>query len=397
MAPSMRSSLKSNSGNLLNSVCQHFDACSGCSQDLLPECYSEQSALFTAIGPFFESKGIKNFKLHQGTLIHWRTRAKLAVRGVKGQITIGIFKGNSHEVMTIPACQVHHPLINKITKKLTEWLNTLDACGYEESTGKGLLRHLQLSVYGSPSLEKVQIVFVLNHKDEKFLSAISQFWEANQSHLHSIWMNLNTRRDNVIFGEEWALLFGERVAWTTFLGQEIAMLPQSFMQANPVMFERLLSSLRRFIPPESSILEFYAGAGVIGLTLVDLARKIIFNEISSVSKECFDLSVSNLSLDIRQKLFFFAGKAEDSDLLKPTSDIDVVIVDPPRKGVDKELLAKIVSVKSIRRLIYVSCGFESFKRDAEFLVKSGFSLHHAESFLFFPGTDQLEILAVFES
>jgi tRNA/tmRNA/rRNA uracil-C5-methylase (TrmA/RlmC/RlmD family) len=303
-----------------------------------------------------------------------------------------MFKGYSHEVLAIPQCQVHDPLINKLTQLLTTWLNTLNVSGYEEATGQGLIRYLQLTVCGG----KIQLVWVLNQKDEGFLADLNVFWETHQDKLHSIWVNLNTRRDNVIFGDEWELLFGEKIAWEKFLGREIAMLPQSFMQANPPMFEKLLLSLQRFIPQHSKMIEFYAGAGVIGLTLAEVAQKIIFNEVSPVAKACFDLSVSKLSPDIREKLFFFSGKAEDSDLLNKASDIDTVIVDPPRKGLDKKLLAQIISTPSIRRVIYVSCGFESFKRDAEFLLQSGFSLRHAEGFLFFPGTDQIEILAVFE-
>ncbi len=275
---------------------------------------------------------------------------------------------------------------------MTDWLNTLDVSGYEESTGQGLIRYLQFTVCGG----KIQLVWVLNQKDEQFLSALKVFWETHQDKLHSIWVNLNTRRDNVIFGDKWELLCGEKIAWEKFLGREIAMLPQSFMQANPPMFEKLLLSLQKFIPQHSKIIEFYAGAGVIGLTLAEVAQKIIFNEVSPLAKACFDLSISKLSPEIREKLFFFSGKAEDSDLLNKASDIDTVIVDPPRKGLDRKLLEKIVSTKSIRRLIYVSCGFESFKRDAEFLLHSGFSLRHAEGFLFFPGTDQIEVLAVFE-
>ncbi len=97
-------------------LCPHFDACSGCSQDLVPEVYQQQSLMLKSVQIFFESKNIKNFTLHYGALTHWRKRAKLAVRGRSGNILIGMFKGHSHEVLAIPQCQVHDPLINKLTQ-----------------------------------------------------------------------------------------------------------------------------------------------------------------------------------------------------------------------------------------------------------------------------------------
>ncbi len=374
--------------------CVHFERCSGCSLDLRKESYDENSLFFAQAFAFFKACGMEDFKIHSGAFIGFRTRAKLAIRGDVGRIQIGMFEGRSHQILEIPYCQVQHPRINQAVSILQSWLNEQGFSAYQETTGQGLFRYVQLTI---SEQEKIQLALALNCEDPieaKLGLALQRFWAQHENLFHSIWLNFNVRRDNVIFGEAWTLFSGETWMWQTFLSRAVAFHPASFMQANPAMFEQLLQRLQGFIPEESIIAEFYAGGGTIGLTLLDRAKRIDFNEIDSVAHACFQASCSILPEDSRSKLSFVVGKAGSSDILNQ-HDVELVIVDPPRKGLDKKLLDNIIDADSVKQLIYISCGFESFKRDANHLLKAGFSLKSAEAFLFFPGTDHLEILAVF--
>ncbi len=376
-------------------ICTHFERCSGCSVDLKKENYNANSPIFAEAAQFFEDHGIQNFELKIGALKGFRTRIKLAIRGSVGKVKIGMFEGHSHQVLEIPHCQVQHPSLNQMVLRLQQWLNEQAFSAYQELQGQGLFRYLQLTISAS---KKIQVVFVLNQEgpiEAKLRASLDSFWLQHQASLHSIWLNFNTRRDNVIFGESWTLFSGEPWFWESFLGREIAFHPASFMQANPEMFEQLLHRLQTWVPQESSIAEFYAGGGTIGLTLLDKAKRIDFNEISPLAKSCFEVSCSKLPDSLKHKLSFSSGRAEDSTILNQ-GDIDIVIVDPPRKGLDLSLREKILKSTSVQRLIYVSCGFESFKRDTKNLEKGGFELEFSEAFLFFPGTDHLEVLAVFK-
>jgi tRNA/tmRNA/rRNA uracil-C5-methylase (TrmA/RlmC/RlmD family) len=161
------------------------------------------------------------------------------------------------------------------------------------------------------------------------------------------------------------------------------------------MFERLLVELEKYVPQGTHVVEFYAGGGAIGLTLVDKCATIYFNEIVELAEKCFEESCKKLSIQQTNKLKYECGPAEKQTAILD-GDAGVVILDPPRKGIDETLMNKLCSSTTTKRLIYVSCGWSSFKKDCQKLLENQWKIVSAEAFLFFPGSDHLEILAVFD-
>lgn len=348
---------------------------------------------------FFASLGILDLKLYTGHACGWRCRAKLVVRGTPEEPLIGLYKAGSHQVIDIPNCCVHHPLINQAVVFLRHWIRAFKIIPYNEETGKGLLRYVEFAV--DRENQKVLLAFVLNQKEEEALSlteqseAIKVLWEEHSQFWHSVWLNFNQRRDNVILGDVWKRLYGAEWLWDRFCGRQVCFHPASFAQANPEMFEKLLVELAKDVPQGTTLVEFYAGGGVIGLTLAEKCKSIVFNEIVTLAEKCFKESCKLLPRELREKLTFVCGPAE-KQLALLQKDVDVVIVDPPRKGIDGLLLSRLCEKTNIKRLIYVSCGWKSFQKDCEKLLKNDWELVSAKAFLFFPGTDHLEILAVFD-
>ena len=218
--------------------CPHFPACSGC----LLQNNLEQPKNFDEAKLFFSKYGINNLLLHAGNAEEWRSRARLAVRGSSKNPCIGLFKEGTHDVQDIPFCKIHHPLINQAVNLLRKWITEEAISLYDETSGKGLLRYLQLTV--SRKTQNVQLALVLNSARaesidsgtlERLRAAMPDLW-------HSLWLNLNTRRDNLIFGEEWRLVWGDAWFKETLLEKSICYHPGSFMQTNPEMFEKLLFS-----------------------------------------------------------------------------------------------------------------------------------------------------------
>ena len=379
----------------MNILCPHFPSCSGCSVN------TDVASIhaFEEAKKFFDSLYRPEFKLQTGNACRWRYRAKLAVRGTKDDPLIGLYRAGSHDVVDIPHCRVHHPLINQAVEHLRTWIKARGIVPYDEKTGKGVLRYLELAV--DRENHRVQVVLVLNQRQDEALSlsdqstAIKSLWDEYPGFWHSLWLNFNKRRDNIILGNLWSLLYGEEWLWDRFCGRDVCFHPASFAQANPEMFERLLLELQKHVPQGTNIVEFYAGGGVIGLTLVDKCKSLCCNEIVPLAERCFEEAVKRLPLDLKNKLTYICGPAEKQiELLN--SPVDVVIVDPPRKGIDAPLLNSLCSVSMVKRLIYVSCGWKSFKSDCAKLLENNWKLTFAESYLFFPGSDHLEILAVFD-
>lgn len=379
----------------MNILCPHFVSCSGCSVDT----DVANINTFAEAQKFFSEQGISDFKLNTGLACGWRCRAKLAVRGTQHEPLIGLYEAGSHVVVDIPKCRVHHPLINQAADLLRQWIKTNGIVPYQEKTGKGTLRYVEMAV--DRENQKVQLVLILNQREDEALvleeqkKAIQNLWEAHPKLWHSFWLNFNKRRDNIILGDRWLHLYGEVWLWDRFCGRHVCFHPASFAQANPEMFEKLLIKLQDKVPQGTHVVEFYAGGGVIGLTVLEKCKTLCCNEIVPLAEQCFNESCKLLPLELKNKVTFVCGPAENQINLI-NSNIDVVIVDPPRKGIDEALLSRLCSKSTLKRLIYVSCGWKSFQKDCLKLLESGWKLTTAESFLFFPGSDHLEVLAVFD-
>jgi tRNA/tmRNA/rRNA uracil-C5-methylase (TrmA/RlmC/RlmD family) len=371
--------------------CPHFSSCSCCTVNTnVTDIPSANDAK-----QFFAAKGC-TFALHAGAPCGWRSRAKLAVRGTSLHPIIGLYEKGTHHAVDIPQCRVHHPKINEAANILRQWIVETKIEPYDEIHHRGLLRYVQLGV--DRATGQIQLVLVIDPTStgaNKIVEHIASLWEKHRSLWHSVWVNENARRDNVIFGSAWNLLHGERWLWEQYGSVRVCIHPASFVQANPEMFEQLLAKLGSYVPPGSNVVEYYAGGGVIGLSLVSKCKKVVCNEVVPLALTSFEETLHTLSPELQPKISFVLGPAEKhAELLQ--GDAEVVIVDPPRKGVDETLLKRIDEAPNVKRLIYVSCGWPSFKRDCEWLLRAGWILNAAQGYLFFPGTDHIEVLAIFD-
>uniref|UniRef100_M4E8Z8 Methyltransferase small domain-containing protein n=1 Tax=Brassica campestris TaxID=3711 RepID=M4E8Z8_BRACM len=445
--------------------CPHFQSCSGCTQEL----NLHRPAVVDEASGFFKRYGVEDFTFDSCRLWGWRCRAKLAVRGTSDNALIGLYQEGTHSVVDIPECKAHHPNINAAIELLREGIKVFDVVPFDEDQGTGDLRYVQMAVTThSTSLRaperykngKVQVSLVWNSRNEKShnadkLQALSSFlWRKggpnSKFHLiHSVWANFQTSTNNIIFGNRWRHLLGERDFWEHVGGIDISLDPSSFGQANTRAFDSLLWKLHKYVPGGSSVADLYAGAGVIGLSLAT-SRKCrqehIFSvkciEVNKEARLSFEKTIQRLPNSLNCSITWHHADAS----VNPLSWIigtDVVVVDPPRRGLDASLRQILESVPSIekrmrsssqstssnakeekrpwilrarelsvqagnkltpeesnslpQRLIYISCGWESFKEDCKSLLSSrAWELEKAHGFNFFPGTDSIEVLAVFK-
>ncbi|MBA3721477.1 MAG: hypothetical protein H0W88_03655 [Parachlamydiaceae bacterium] len=355
--------------------------------------------LWEEIIAYFEERNIKPLRLCQGSRVHWRSRAKLAVRGTSEQPLIGLFKKGSHDVMPIPFCQIHHPAINLAVEHIKKIIVENKLRLYNEQTGEGDLRYIQLIVHRATG--KIQASFVLNAKNinskasVKWESILKKFQEGTTKDLwHSIWLNFNDRMTNTIFGENWHKCYGEDLLWEKIGNISVCYQPSSFGQANLELFEKMLVRLESIIPSQSKIAEFYAGVGVIGLFVASKSEWVRCSELNPNAEYCFSRSRFRLPKDVASKVSFHTGVA--ANMLSILDGADVAIVDPPRKGLDGAVLAALQTAPDLKQIVYISCGWDGFKKDCDILLESGWRLSHGEGYWFFPGSNQVEILAIFK-
>lgn len=331
--------------------------------------------------------------MYEGPRTGFRHRVRLSVRGRAGNPKIGIFEAGTHRVVHIPSCAVQHPLINDVVSTTRQCLAELKVAPYSDSAHLGTVRALQVVV--ERSTQTAQVVVVTRTESRTELEPLFRaLVDRLGKRLHSLFWNTNPERTNTVLGDTFVKIAGPDAVAERFDGVDVHFPPGAFGQNNLPLFEALGRRVRSFVPEGSAVLELYAGVGAIGLPLSDRVTRLDVNEIAPHSLEGLRLGIAGLPPSLAGRVHVHAGPAMSAAPLLSRSD--VVIADPPRKGLDAELVESLRAAPP-RRLVYVSCGLASFLTQAERLLEPGqLVLSSLEAFALFPYTEHVETLAVFD-
>lgn len=328
-----------------------------------------------------------------GEPLGFRHRARLAVRGRVTSPKIGIFEEGSHRIVDIPRCAIHHPLVNEVAAELRRAIVLTRTPPYSDDAHRGLVRYLQV-VVERPS-RSAQVVVVTNAatKDsaEPLLGALA---ERLGRRLHSLFWNGNDQRTNTILGPRVHRLMGLTAVEERIGGARVFYPPAAFGQSNLELADSVVDLVHGWIPEGARVLELYAGVGAIGLGLVARSRSVAFNEVAPPSVEGLELGLAALDDALRARCRVVAGPASDATGL--VGESDVVIADPPRKGLDPAV-RDALSAAPPSRFVYVACGLPVFLEDARALTRSSaLRLEELVCFDLFPFTEHIEVAARFE-
>ena len=327
-----------------------------------------------------------------GEMAGFRQRARLAIRGRLGSPKLGLFELGTHHVVHIPNCVVHHPLINRVASVVRRALVDANISCYSDQAHAGLARYLQVVV--ERRSQSAQVVLVGNSADPTPFNAFFELLrERLGSELHSLWWNGNRAVGNAILGADFRAICGPAAVVEHF-GSHAVHPPGAFGQNNLEIAERIVEHVRAEIPEGARVAEFYAGVGAIGLSIVDHASELRLNEVSPASLLGLALGTGELSAPNRSKISVTPGPAGSAVAM--AEGVDVVIADPPRKGLDPELTRALAS-QPPARFIYVSCGLESFLNDTRVLLADGaLRLTGLTAYSLLPFTEHVETVARFE-
>jgi len=371
-------------------ICTHRPPCPGCPR------FGEQGLAETAqraLNALAQEHGLPPVRVVSGQISGFRQRARLAIRGRLGSPKLGLFELGTHHVVHIPNCLVHHPLINRVAAVVRKALADAKVTTYSDSAHLGLARYLQVVV--ERSSETAQVVLVGNSDTpEPFAACLDLIRERLGSELHSLWWNGNTLRTNTILGQDFQPWCGPASVVEHFGGGAVHYPPGAFGQNNLNIAERIIEHVRSELPEGSRVAEFYAGVGAIGLSVLDRVSELRLNELSPHSLRGLSLGLGELAQAERAKISVQVGAAGEARGI--ATGVDVVIADPPRKGLDPEL-TQALSNAPPARFVYVSCGLESFLHDSEQLLAPGkLRLSALTAFNLIPNTCHVETVARFE-
>ena len=325
--------------------------------------------------------------------LRYRNKAQFPIRRSKdGRIIAGFYAGRTHDVIACTDCLLGVEENREILDAVIGWMEACDIEPYDEKTGQGLVRHI-LCRKGFRSGQHMVCLVIngtsLPHAEElvKRLRVL---------HADSISFSVNTERTNVIMGTKIVDLYGPGFIEDSIGEVRFRISPLSFYQVNPVQTERMYGAALEFaeLKGTENVWDLYCGIGTISLFLSRQARKVYGVEIIP---EAIADARENAALNDIRNAEFYVGAAEEVlpawYEMHPEERIDVVCVDPPRKGCDEKALATIVCMAP-ERIVYVSCDSATLARDVKYLRAAGYELRRVRPVDNFPQTVHVETVVL---
>ena len=346
-----------------------------------------------ALDSLARAHGLPEVSVISGRTSGFRLRARLAIRGRLGTPKLGLFELGTHRVVHIPNCIVQHPLINRVAAVVRRALVEARVTSYSDGAHLGIARYLQVVV--ERSSQTAQVVIVANSATPEPLAAcLDLIRERLGNELHSLWFNANLERSNTILGPNFQNWCGPESVVEHFGGAAVHYPPGAFGQNNLDIAQNIIEHVRAQIPEGARVTEFYAGVGAIGLSVLARTSQLRMNEVGAHSLRGLELGLAQLEPADRAKISVVPGPAGAACLAAAGSE--VVLADPPRKGLDPELTGYL-GEQPPERFVYVSCGLESLLHDTAQLTSRGrLRLRALNAFNLLPFTEHVETVAHFE-
>ena len=317
----------------------------------------------------------------------------------EGNPITGFYAGRTHDIIANTDCALGVEQNKEILEIILQYMRENKIKSYDEKTGKGLIRHALIR-YGFKTKE-IMVCLVVNGKKlpkaERLIEKLIQI-----EGMTSITISPNTRRDNVIMGDSYEILW-EQGYITDYIGNvKYQISPLSFYQVNPVQTEKLYGLALEYadLKGDETVWDLYCGIGTISLFLAQKAKQVYGVEIVP---QAIDDAKENAKINAIDNAEFFVGKAEEvlpeyyaeyeREHNGETAHADVIVVDPPRKGCDETLLETIVKMQP-EKVVYVSCDSATLARDLKYLCANGYEIRMCRGVDQFPQSVHVETVVL---
>ena len=339
--------------------CKHYKFCGGCSLEHIK--YNEQTSFKAEkINNALKRIGNLNIKVNKvipcDNQFNYRNKASFPVRDGK----IGMFKPRSHDVIDIDNCLLQENIINKTLHYLRLWIEKYNISSYNETTHKGILREL---IIRANYKNDVMICLVVNKDNLPYTKELINYINQHIPECKSIAKNINTTKNNNILSNDTSLVYGRLFIEDKILNLKFRIDVNSFFQVNRDGVEKIFKVICDFVSLNKNdvALDLYCGVGTITLLL---AQRLKFVYGIEVVESAIKNANENSKLNNINNIKFICENIYKTSLKSIFNDqkIDIVCVDPPRKGLSSHVIEQICDLKP-KKIIYVSCNPETLARD----------------------------------
>lgn len=380
--------------------CEVFKRCGGCSCQHIE--YREQLNLKrNIVENVLNKQYVKYSKLNStigmGIPMYYRNKGQYPVRRNKEGVTkIGFYSKRSHEIVENRTCYIENQRIDEVAKLVFEKLVLVGFKGYSDIDKKGDIRHI--IIRRGTHTDEIMAIIVVNSKEafksDKFKIIAKDLSEIDKD-IKSIYLNFNNSDTNEILGNDEKLIFGQKYIFDYIGKYKYAISPKSFFQVNTLQAEILYETLKNGLKLKNTdiLFDLYSGVGSIGIFLSDSVSKVYGIEIE---KQAVEMANINIKENNVTNCEYIAGSVEEKIVEFRNRKIspDVIVVDPPRKGLDEKSIEYILGFLP-KKIGYVSCNPATFARDLK-LLSEKYDVDIITPVDMFPNTQHVECLAVLE-
>ena len=378
--------------------CTTYRRCGGC--NLRHINYADTLNIKREIVQNLVNKTLKNEAKVKETIgmdkpFNYRNKAQYPVgKDKENKPVMGVFANRTHEIIPINKCYIQNEQTEEIAKYAFELWNKNNLSIYDEKTRKGLLRHIVTKI--GIKTNEIMLILVINgdkFKDEEgFVRNIINRYP----NVKTIVKNINTKNTNVILGDKNVKLYGDGYIKDRLGEYTFKISPLSFYQVNPIQAEKLynIGVQAAKINKNDVVFDLYCGIGTISIFMAKYAKEVYGIEIVD---EAVKMAEENASLNKVENTKFISGDVEIvlDELINIKHIIpDVIMIDPPRKGLDNKSIENIMKIRP-NRFVYISCNPATLVRDlAKF--ENMYDVQEIQPVDMFPWTSHVECVAVLE-
>ena len=309
----------------------------------------------------------------------------------QNEISVGVFAKRTHEIIPINSCLIQTEISQKIAFAIQKFIIQKHISAYNEETREGLFRHIVIKV--GMRTHEVMCILVLNGKKLPYENELVEMLVKTYN-VKTIIKNINTKNTNVIMGNQNIVLHGDGYIYDILGDYTFKISPNSFYQVNPVQAELLYNKAIEMakLKKDEILFDLYCGIGTIGIFASPYVKKVYGIEIV---EQAIQDAKENAKTNGIQNIEFLAGDVEKvfTNLIEKKQIFpDVIIVDPPRKGLDKNTINNFLAIEP-KKIVYISCNPATLVRDLKMLEEK----YHVEKMQpvdMFPYTSHVECISV---
>ncbi len=378
------------SNRRIKSQCEAFGKCGGC--DWLTLQYEHQlEAKQIIIDEIFSHLASRtDFISSSKDIHHYRNKTFMPLTESGGDIKIGMFAKQSHQVIPHKTCRLHPEIFDKIAEDFVRYCYAAKVPIYDEQKHTGAVRHLGFRMN---TAGEIIMVVVTKTRKMPFTKQLVRMINEKYENVIGIVQNINPKPGNTILDDDEKILMGKPDFTEIIDDVKYKLNYKSFFQINAGVAADLYAYIKEQIAPQKTVLDAYCGVGAIGIYTADKAEKIIGIEQNEQALQDARISAELNGLNNTE---FLSGDVEaEIEKVLSSQPIDTIIFDPPRKGLSSKLI-DLIAKYNVPHLIYVSCNPMSQFRDCQILIENGYQVTKRKAFDMFPHTYHIENVVIMD-